>query len=402
MKITAIEDIHLQHTYPQAKQFRYAGGLCTGRLTCIVRVHTDEGIVGIGSGYSHPGVLHQIIATQLAPALIGTDPCDVTERWQDMYDKTLWFGRKGATMTAIGAIDIALWDILGKVKGKPIRQLINVEAPDHCAAYASGLLWNHDLDALAAEARNHVDHGFRRVKMRLGMGEAHDIAAIRRVRAAVGADVDIMVDAGMRLHMELALRISKVLEACNVFWFEEPFPPEAIDDYVALRKRIAVPIAAGENEFGLQGFRELIRAEAVDIVQCDAARAGGISETSRVAQLAADAGIRFAPHTWNDAVAITANAHLVAAHGGVTVEMDQTGNPFIEQLITPALAFDRKHDGHIALGAASGLGIELNDALLAKHTLPNPPVAPDGRYSDMVFGGRDWHTPAPPYSEISN
>jgi D-galactarolactone cycloisomerase len=397
MKITAIEDIHLHYPYPQADRFRYGGGLCTGRLTCIVRVHTDAGITGIGSCYSHPGLLHQIIAGQLAPILIGTDPCDIAARWQQMNDMTLWYGRKGVALTAIGGIDIALWDIIGKSTGQPVRKLLNPDALDASPVYASALLWNEDLDALAEEARRHVDKGFRRIKMRLGMGEAHDCAAVRAVRNAVGSDTDIMVDAGMRLHVELALRMSKVLEECRVFWFEEPFRPDDLDSYVALRKRISVPLAAGENEFGSSGFRELIRARAVDIVQFDVARAGGISEANTVAEMAADADMRVAPHTWNDAVAINANAQIVAAYNGLTVEMDQTGNPFIEDLAEPRLAVT---NGRLELSLGNGLGLGLKEDLLDRYQLPNPPDVPEGRYSDMVFGGAAFYTPAGPYSEI--
>jgi D-galactarolactone cycloisomerase len=274
-------------------------------------------------------LLHEIIAGQLAPILIGTDPFDIAARWRQMDDMTLWYGRKGIAITAIGGIDIALWDILLKSTGQPVRKLLNADAPNAVSAYASALLWNEDLDALTEEARRHVGKGFRRVKMRLGMGEAHGCAAVRAVRNTVGSDTDIMVDAGMRLHVDLALRMSKVLEECRVFWFEEPFRPDDLDSYVALRKRISVPIAAGENEFGASGFRELIRAGAVDIIQCDVARAGGISEANTVAKMATDAGLRVAPHTWNDAVAINANAQIVAAYDSITVEMDQTGNPFI-------------------------------------------------------------------------
>tara|TARA_Y100000758_G_scaffold185556_1_gene132082 strand:+ start:967 stop:1590 length:624 start_codon:yes stop_codon:yes gene_type:complete len=206
-----------------------------------------------------------------------------------------------------------------------------------------------------------------------------------------------MVDAGMRLHVDLALRMSKVLEECRVFWFEEPFRPDDLDSYVALRKRISVPIAAGENEFGVSGFRELIRASVVDIIQCDVARAGGISEANTVAKMATDAGLRVAPHTWNDAVAINANAQIVAAYDGITVEMDQTGNPFIETLVEPRLAVD---DGSIELSPDSGLGLGLQEDLLDRYQLPNPPDVPGGRYSDMVFGGAAFYTPPGPYSEI--
>src|SRR5439155_10892754 len=129
----------------------------------------------------------------------------------------------------------------------------------------------------------------------------------------------------MRYSLDAAESLAGYLAENNVFWFEEPFEPEDIDSYVALRSRVTVPLAAGENEFGLQGFRELIRAKAVDIVQADASRCGGISETWKSAKLAADARLQFAPHTWSDAVAVMANAQVVAAMpNALTVEVDQT------------------------------------------------------------------------------
>src|SRR6185436_9039348 len=174
----------------------------------------------------------------------------------------------------------------------------------------------------------------RRVKMRLGYGGEVDRAAVRAVREAIGPKCDVMCDGSMRYSLEDAASLAEFLAENNVFWFEEPFEPEDIDSYVALCSGNAPPLAAGENEFGLQGFRELIRAGALDIVQPDVSRCGGITEAKRVADLALTAGLRVAPHSWSDAVAITANAHLVAAlPHGITVEVDQTGNPVVEELL---------------------------------------------------------------------
>jgi D-arabinonate dehydratase len=131
------------------------------------------------------------------------------------------------------------------------------------------LLWN-DIDKLAEEAAYHIDSGFRRVKMRLGRNEQYNTAAVRAVRAAIGENNDVIVDASMRYHIELARRMGRFLEEQRVFWYEEPFAPEDIDSYIALRGKVGVPIAGGENEFGTQGFREMIRASALDIVQPDA------------------------------------------------------------------------------------------------------------------------------------
>jgi D-galactarolactone cycloisomerase len=397
MKIDHIEVVHLLFEYPPPRRFRYAGGICTGRVTSLVRVFTDTGQVGIGSAYSHPGLLRLIIQGQFAAPLRGQDPCEVETLWQKMYNLTRWYGRKGAAMTALGALDTAFWDLRGQALGQPVWRLLGGERQG-CPAYASALLWKEEVRELAEEAGRHLAGGFRRMKMRMGRSEAYDTEAVRAVRRAIGNDNGLLVDASMRYNVPLARRIGKVLEENRVAWFEEPFTPEDLDAYAALRGTVGVPIAAGENEFGVQGFRELIRAGAVDIVQPDAGRCGGISEVVRVADMAAAVGVGFAPHTWSDAVAVVANAQVVAARpNGLTVEVDQTGNPFIDELLVEPL---KVRDGMLSLSDRPGLGIELNAAVVERYRMAEPPVLPDGSYSDMAFGEQAF-APSPPYVEGS-
>ena len=394
MKIDRIEAINLLYEYPETDRFQYAGGVCTGRFTTLVLVHTDTGQIGMGSVYSHPALVYLIVRDQLGPLLRGEDPLEVEALWDRMYSITRWYGRKGAAMSALGGIDTALWDLRGKAAGKPVWQLLGGERPT-CPAYASGLLWN-EIDALAAEAARHIDSGFRRVKIRLARSEEYDRAAVLAVRRAIGPDCDLMVDASMRYHVDLARRMGKFLEEQKVFWYEEPFAPEDIDSYMALRGTIGVPIAAGENEFGLQGFRELIRAGAVDIVQPDACRCGGISEVRRVAQLAGEHDLRVATHTWSDALAVMANAHVISTlPHGLTVEIDRTGIPFIEELLVEPL---RVEEGQLQLSRAPGLGLELDFSVVEGLRTEDPLQIPDGSYSDMMFG-RDYLPPSLPYVE---
>jgi L-alanine-DL-glutamate epimerase-like enolase superfamily enzyme len=366
----------------------------TSRLTSLVLVHTDTGATGVGSAYSHPGMVELVVKRQLEPMLVGEDPREVETLWGKMYRWTRWYGRKGAAVSALGALDMAFWDLRGKSQQKPLWELLGADKPNS-PAYASALLWK-EPDELAAEAAGHIAKGFRRVKMRLGRSEEYDAAAVRAVRVAIGPNNDLMADASMRYHVELARRIGRVLEEVRAFWFEEPFEPEAIDLYAALRGTVGVPLAAGENEFGEQGFRELIRARAVDIVQPDACRCGGISEVLRVARLAAEAGLKVAPHTWSDAVTVTANAHVVASlPHGLTVEVDQTGNPFIEELLLEPLKIV---DGRLQLSRRPGLGIELNPSAIDHYRLADPFSIPEGHYSDMTFG-KESHRPAGAYVE---
>jgi L-alanine-DL-glutamate epimerase-like enolase superfamily enzyme len=399
-KIDHIDVANLRFEYAPERQFQYGGGRCTARVTSLIFVHTDDGKVGIGSAYSHPAMVHLLVTHQFAPLLRGRDAGDVEGLWNLMYGVSRWYGRKGAAMSALGGIDVALWDLRGKAAGKPIYELITPghasASPARSPAYGSALLWKDHISELEEEAAALIARGFRRVKMRLGRSEAYDVEAVRAVRRAIGSGNDLLVDASMRYNVPLARRMGKLLRELKVFWYEEPFAPEDVMSYAELAKDGGVPIAAGENEFGVQGFSELIRAKAVDIVQPDASRTGGISEVWRVAKLAKEHGLRFAPHTWSDAVIVTANAHVVSAMpNGVTVEVDQTGNPFIEKLLVEPL---QVRDGYITLSKKPGLGVEVDMKVVEQYRMADPLNVPDGRYSDLVFGA-GFLTPAGPYEE---
>jgi L-alanine-DL-glutamate epimerase-like enolase superfamily enzyme len=392
VRIADIDVTTLCYEYPNRRGFVYGGGLVTGRVTSLIRVLTDSGLVGLGAAYSSPDLVRLIVERQFKPILVGEDVEDIERVWDTMYLLTRWYGRKGVAVSALGGIDIALWDLRGKALGRPLYRLLGGET-NTVPAYASGLFWQDDLGLVEAEAAWHRRRGFTRVKTRVGRSWEYDVAALDAIRRGLGPDGEIMVDGSHRFTLATAERMARVLAAKGVFWFEEPFPPEDIDSYVALRPRIDVPLAAGENEFGVQGFRELFRAGAVDIAQPDACRAGGISECLRIARMAADANVRVATHTWSDAVALIANAHVVASlSNGVTVEVDQTGNPFVDDLLTRPLDI---HNGLLHLSDAPGLGIELNQETVDRLTLlPDQPV-PDGNYSDLFFGREYLVVPAP-------
>ncbi len=396
MRIASIDVDTLLFEYPAQSRFRYAGGTCTHRVSSLIRVAADNGEVGIGSVYSHPRLVETIVTEQIAPMLRGRDPTAVEDLWRLMYGLTRWYGRKGAAVSAIGGVETALWDLRGKQARTPVWKLLGGENVKAVPAYASALLWDDDVAALGREARVHLDRGFRRMKMRLGRSWDYDVAALEAVTTACGRDGEVMVDGSLRYTVDRAARLVGELEARGAVWFEEPFEPEDIDAFAALQKRSRIPLAAGENEFGLQGFRELLRADAIDIAQADVCRCGGIGEAMAVGKLAAAHGKRLAPHTWSDAVAVMANAHVVAASpNGFTVEIDQTGNPFIAALLRDPLEV---RDGMLRLSDAPGLGVALDEEVVARHRWPAGRPLPDGAYSDMIFGPTHL-APAPPYRD---
>ncbi len=381
--IESVEVRNLHYVYPPSGGFLYAGGRVTSRTTSLISVTTESGIVGTGSAYSHPDLVRVIIDGHLAPHLRGENALDIERLWAKMYELTRWYGRKGAAMSTLGGIDVALWDIRGKVQGQPVYRMLGGKEPS-VPAYASGLFWADDMAELTDQVKLYRSQGFTSVKMRLGRGPEYDVQAVTTVRQALGPRGRVLVDGSHRYEVDGARTLAAALSPLGVGWFEEPFAPEELANYVALRSDCALPLAAGENEFGLQGFRELARAGAVDIMQADVSRAGGISEVARVAALAAALGLGFAPHTWSDAVAITANAHVVAAaQTGITVEIDRTGNPFVDRLLNEPLVVS---DGRLSLSDRPGLGIELDEGAVSELSLGPDASLPDGNYSDLIFG----------------
>jgi D-galactarolactone cycloisomerase len=382
-KVTSVECIHLRFEYDLTKTFQTPAGPVHARFATLVRLRTDDGLEGIGSAYAHPAIV-QASVDHLAPFVIGFDVNDSERTHTRLHGISRWYGRKGGAVVAISGIDTALWDLRGKIAGQPLWKLLG-GTRSRVPAYASGNLYSSP-DAVAAGAARAIARGFTRVKMRIGWSWDYDCAAMRAARAAIGDARDLMIDGTHRFTLQHAIRTARVLGEVRAFWFEEPFPPDELDNFVALRpylNAVGVSLATGENEFAYHGFRELVRTRAVDIVQCDASRAGGITELMRIGRMANEHGVRVAPHTWCDAVAVVANAHVVSAlPNGVTCEVDQTGNRFIEELIGPLPI----RDGLIDLGDRPGLGITLNEDLVRELRVADPFHLPDGNYCDVVIG----------------
>jgi L-rhamnonate dehydratase len=268
----------------------------------VVEMFTDSGIVGIGNAALSPQVSKQVIDLYLKPVLIGADPWDIEYLWQHMYRKTMAFGRKGIGMAAISAVDIALWDILGKSAKQPVYRLLGGRTKSRIPVYASRL-YSCPLDQLAAEAKRYKQEGYKAMKLRFGWGPidgatgmGKNVDLVRTVRETVGDYIDVMADAYMGWTLDYAKRMLPLLEPFNLRWLEEPVIPDDVGGYAELRRRSSIPIAGGEHEFNLYGFRDLIDAKAVDYIQFDTNRVGGISQARKIAALAEAHSIPVIPH----------------------------------------------------------------------------------------------------------
>jgi L-rhamnonate dehydratase len=268
----------------------------------VVEVFTDDGHVGIGNAALAPQVTKQVIDLHLKPLLIGADPWDTEFLWQHMYRKTMAFGRKGIGMVAISAVDIALWDILGKSAKQPVYRLLGGKTKPRIPVYASRL-YSIELEKLAAEASQYKQDGFKAMKLRFGWGPTDGAAGmqlnmdlVRTVRETVGDDIDIMADAYMGWTLDYAKRMLFLLEPFHLRWLEEPVIPDDIHGYAELKSYGRVPISGGEHEFTLYGFRELLDAKALDYIQFDTNRVGGITQARKIAALAEAHSVPIIPH----------------------------------------------------------------------------------------------------------
>jgi L-rhamnonate dehydratase len=280
----------------------------------IVEVFTDDGNVGLGNAALAPPITKQVIDLYLKPLLIGQDPWDIERLWQHLYRKTLAFGRKGIGMVAISAVDIALWDLLGQSAKQPVYRLLGGRTKARIPVYASRL-YSVDLSELAAEAKRYKDEGYQAMKLRFGWGPADGAAGMQRnlelvrtVREAVGDGIDVMADAYMGWTLDYAKRMLPLLEPFHLRWLEEPVIPEDIHGYAELKSYGRIPIAGGEHEFTLYGFRQLLDAHALDYIQFDTNRVGGITQARKIAALAEAHSVPVIPHAGQ-----MHNYHLVMA-----------------------------------------------------------------------------------------
>jgi L-alanine-DL-glutamate epimerase-like enolase superfamily enzyme len=281
----------------------------------VVEVFTDDGLVGIGNAALAPRVTKQVIDLYLKPVLVGQEVWDIEFLWQHMYRRTMAFGRKGIGMVAISAVDIALWDLLGKSAKQPVYRLLGGRTKPRIPVYASRL-YSTPLEELAAEAARYRDEGYRAMKLRFGWGPTDGAAGMQRnvdlvstVRETVGDGVDIMADAYMGWTLDYAKRMLPLLEPFNLRWLEEPVIPDDVQGYAELKSYGRIPIAGGEHEFTLHGFRELLEARAVDYIQFDTNRVGGISQARKISALAEAHAVPVIPHAGQ-----MHNYHIVMAN----------------------------------------------------------------------------------------
>lgn len=359
---------------PLSEPFAFSQGWVHQRSATLVEVITDEGISGWGEAFAQglepPEIAAAAIQHALKPLLIGADPLDYEVIWHTCYHRTRDYGRKGAVVAGISAVDMALWDIAGQAHGLPIWKLMGGRFRDKVQPYATGfyrIRGQGEADRLAEEAIRHYEAGFTLMKVKLGFGVEDDIACMAAIGKAIqGKPIRLMIDTNHAYGRAEALRLGHALAEFDLLWYEEPVVPEDIKGYAEIRQKLSMPIAGGENEHTLFGFQQLLSSGALDIAQPDIGSCGGITAARHIMVLAQSLGVRVNPHVWGSAVAQAASLQVIAAvpvaHHSLfatqpVLEYDRSSHPFRQLLVSQPLAL---RDGWVEIPEKPGLGIEIN------------------------------------------
>lgn len=341
-------------------------------LHTLIAVLTEEGLVGWGSASTDVALVRGALGV-LRPLYEGENALEPERVSELLHQNTFWMGRGGSVTHTISGIDIALWDLLGQATGQPVGRLLGGRYRERVRPYASLLMQEPSQTADALQKIK--AQGFRAFKMGWGpfgrRDAATDEAIVCAARKAIGADCQLMVDAGAsdafwKQRYKWALRTAEMLADNCVNWFEEPLPPDNLADYVALRRESRVPIAGGEVLTRRQSFQPWLQAAAFDIVQPDATKVGGLSEARRIAWMAADNGIRMIPHGWNTAVGLAADLQLASAFPNTDLVEYLTGSPFIDEIAEGGWQLDS--NGELIIPSVPGLGLTINNDALVRYT----------------------------------
>jgi L-alanine-DL-glutamate epimerase-like enolase superfamily enzyme len=341
----------------------------------IIVVETDAGIAGYGEVDTAPLVGKAVVDAYMShgtcyglrEVVVGRDPFDYEQIWQEMWAKTYYYGRFGPVLHVMSGIDMALWDIMGKAAGMPVHKLLGGSYCTRVRPYASALM-PETRDEVKRLVESQVRQGFTAVKLGwgpLGYDVRRDAELVQAARQAAGDQVELMIDIGKRYRFKSALYMARACEQFNIYWLEEPFPAEDLDGYRRLADAASVRIATGEEESGRLAFARLIRETGIDVVQPDISRCGGLTEMKKIATLAADANILCVPHAFKTGILVAASIQFIASipHAPF-LEFSVTESGIRKEILTRPF---EQIDGYVEVPQLPGLGIELNPEVVRKY-----------------------------------
>lgn len=378
MKISSIELAVLESPYPYGMD----SGSSDSRgpkYSIIIQVHTDEGITGISDCDSHPHVIKALIdapryisnfSEGLKYAVIGENPFEYEKIWSNMYQSAFYQGRRGAAIHAMSAIDIAIWDIIGKATGNPLSTTLGANRHERIKAYASTLFRN-SAEEMKDAVQKYRELGFKAVKFGWGIVTKQPdrlIPLIEAARIEAGNEMDIMVDGLWSEDVKLVIQLAKELEKYNIYFIEEPLVSDNLKGYKKLSQSVNTRIACGEQLGGLHEYRQLIQEADIDIIQPDISRAGGLTEVRKLVTLAEQEGKLLIPHAWTSDILTAVSLHLNSYQSHpVFQEFCTNDTPLSRDLVCNPLRLEK--DGTLKVPAGLGIGVELNKEAVKKYTI---------------------------------
>jgi D-galactarolactone cycloisomerase len=381
MKITGIKTYVLQGMLGN-KAFGWSQRTTDRRQTAICQVITDAGVSGLGEAFYFGGpsrIAAEVISQVFGHLIIGRDPFDNCVIWDELYNWTRDQGMKGLTISALSALDIALWDIKGKALELPVYKLLGGAYRVKARVYATGLYEPQNVSnverALVEEAMEYKSRGFSGMKLKIGYGIERDIRLVKAIREAIGDNLHLMVDANHAYNSTEAIQLAGKIEPLDIYWFEEPVPPEDIEGYIEVKRSSSIPIAGGECEYTRYGFRELINRRAVDIIQPDICAAGGFTEMTKILAMASAANIPVVPHVWGTNVGLSASLQFFAALPNFPerrfpaeplFEYDRSPHPLRDGVTVENFAME---EGYLTIPDIPGLGVTLDMNFVEKYAL---------------------------------
>ena len=353
---------------PLSEPFGWSFNQTSVRQSCLVEVVAEDGTSGWGECFG-PAVLNAAVVGAFRSCLVGQDAFATERHWQTIYNTFRDQGQKGLVVTALSGLDIALWDLKGRLWGQPIHRLMGGPLRQDVQAYATGTYrrgTDDPITYITEEVADYVRQGFSAVKLKIGFGVEEDAKLIAAVRETIGPRIGLMLDANHGFDAIEAIALGRKVAHLDIGWFEEPVVPDDLDSYVEVRRGQPIPVAGGECEFTRWGFREVFTRRAIDIIQPDTCAAGGLSECKKIADMATAFGVRYIPHVWGCGVGLAAAMQLLAVlphtpprHRPIEplLEFDRSEHPFRQAILKTPL----EHVGGVVrVPDGPGLGIEVN------------------------------------------
>jgi L-alanine-DL-glutamate epimerase-like enolase superfamily enzyme len=389
MEITAINAYPLRATYAKyfggvdkiPKQYMYPSSNYTfytreGQFSTLVEIVCDNGHIGYGECYGLPDAIYSAnyVTKIFAPVLVGRNPTNILRHWNDMMLMANAMGNSsGPMMEAISGIDMALWDLKGKILGVPIYDLFGGKLHDSIYAYGTPIMVFKTAEETKTRTQELMDMGFTAVKLKVGRGVETDLYHIEAVRS-VSPDIKLLIDFNCAYEGKIAqaIEIGRQAEKYDIYWYEEPVKPENFDGYKMIRSKVNIPIAAGENTITPGAYKQIIDSRLVDIIMPNIGRACGITGVYRSAMYAAANNVQFAPHGVGTAISVLAAIHVMTAfENSLIFEHNQLLNPLRLSIMTNKLNFS---DSYITPSTDPGLGVHINWDTVAEYIAEGWPI----------------------------